>query len=257
MCSPTSCLPAGHPPTAPHRSVDRGAFSPALLSALACELLSLVLHARCRRWCLDGRCCYSWCTGGLSLLFRSHFCRFVDPTRNSACRGWSLWDCKVWDRRWLRKSRHQKFPGNTSGNATEETATPWPPHDMADTKRYVSVAELARMGCVPDDIDVPLVLVFKMVSDNGANIKAAWNHGGRWVSCFDHSLELCTLPVTWVQKHANGSDVIPKDSVAEAYAHGRGKVGSSATSTSRRLPRLTSTHASRRAASRRRRSIRM
>jgi hypothetical protein len=32
-------------------------------------------------------------------------------------------------------------------------------------------------------------------------------------------------PSTWVQKHANGSDVIPKDSVAEAYAHGRGIVG--------------------------------
>ena len=91
-------------------------------------------------------------------------------------------------------------------------------------KRYVSVAELARIG-VPEDFDGPLVLVFKMVSDNGANIKAAWNNGGRWVPCFDHTLELCTLPVTWVQKHADGSGTIPQDSVAEAYAHGRGIVG--------------------------------
>ena len=32
-------------------------------------------------------------------------------------------------------------------------------------KRYVSVAELARIG-VPDDFDDPLLFVFKMVSDN-------------------------------------------------------------------------------------------
>jgi hypothetical protein len=90
-------------------------------------------------------------------------------------------------------------------------------------KRYATKAELARIG-VPEDFDDPLLFVFKAVSDNGANIKAAWNSGGRWVPCFDHSLELCTLPVTWVQKHA-GNETIPKGSVAEAFAHGRGIVG--------------------------------
>ena len=96
---------------------------------------------------------------------------------------------------------------------------------MADPtgRRFATKAELARIG-VPDDFAEPLVLVFKMVSDNGANIKAAWNNGERWVPCFDHTLELCTLPVTWVQKHAGG-ETIPKDSVPEAYAHGRGIVG--------------------------------
>ena len=64
-----------------------------------------------------------------------------------------------------------------------------------------------------------------MVSDNGANIKAAWNDGTRWVPCADHTMELCTLPVTWVQKHRGQDATIPKGSVAEAYAHGRGIVG--------------------------------
>ena len=90
-------------------------------------------------------------------------------------------------------------------------------------RRYASAADLARIG-VPDDFDEPLILVFKMVSDNGANIKSAWNHGDRWVPCFDHTLELCTLPVTWVQKH-QGDETIPAGSIAEAYAHGRGMVG--------------------------------
>jgi hypothetical protein len=91
-------------------------------------------------------------------------------------------------------------------------------------KRYVSKADLARIG-VPDDFDEPLLLVFKMVSDNGANIKSAWNNNGRWVPCVDHTLELCTLPVTWAQKHAESNATIPRGSVAEAYAHGRGIVG--------------------------------
>jgi hypothetical protein len=90
-------------------------------------------------------------------------------------------------------------------------------------KRFASKADLARIG-VPEDFDEPLILVFKMVSDNGANIKSAWNQDGRWVPCFDHTLELCTLPVTWVQKH-QGDETIPKGSIAEAYGHGRGIVG--------------------------------
>ena len=41
---------------------------------------------------------------------------------------------------------------------------------MADANtRYVTKEELARIG-VPDDFSEPFVLVFKMVSDNGANI---------------------------------------------------------------------------------------
>ena len=96
---------------------------------------------------------------------------------------------------------------------------------MADANtRYVTKEELARIG-VPDDFSEPFVLVFKMVSDNGANIKSAWNDGKRWVPCVDHSHELCTLPVTWVQKRKDDTETIPKGSIAEAYAHGRGIVG--------------------------------
>ena len=90
-------------------------------------------------------------------------------------------------------------------------------------RRYATEAELKRIG-VHDDFDEPLVFVFKMVSDNGANIKSAWNHGGRWVPCADHTMELCTLPVTWQQKH-QGAETIPAGSIAEAYAHERGIVG--------------------------------
>jgi hypothetical protein len=36
-------------------------------------------------------------------------------------------------------------------------------------RRYATVEELARLG-VPQNFDEPYVLVFKMVSDNGANI---------------------------------------------------------------------------------------
>ena len=93
----------------------------------------------------------------------------------------------------------------------------------ANTK-WVTKDELDRLG-VPRDFTDPYLLVFKMVSDNGANMKADWNDGSRWVPCVDHTLELCTLPVTWVQKHQGESAAVPKGSVAEAYAHGRGIVG--------------------------------
>jgi hypothetical protein len=95
---------------------------------------------------------------------------------------------------------------------------------MDDNRKYVAKEDLARLG-IPEDFDDPLILVFKMVSDNGANIKSAWNDGNRWVPCVDHTLELCTLPVTWVQKRLDGTETIPAGSVAEAYAHGRGIVG--------------------------------
>ena len=96
---------------------------------------------------------------------------------------------------------------------------------MDPSKRYVTKEELARIG-VPENFSAPShkIFVFKMVSDNGANMKSAWNDGERWVPCVDHTLELCTLPVTWVQKH-KGTETISKDSVPEAYAHGRGIVG--------------------------------
>jgi hypothetical protein len=93
-----------------------------------------------------------------------------------------------------------------------------------DNKKYVTKEELARLG-VRGDFDDPFILVFKMVSDNGANMKAAWNDGDRWLPCVDHTLELCTLPVTWVQKRKDNLESIPKGSVAEAFAHGRGIVG--------------------------------
>ena len=92
-------------------------------------------------------------------------------------------------------------------------------------RRCVTKQEIARLG-VPNDFDTPLLLVFKMVSDNGANMKAAWYDGERWVSCSNHSLELCTLPVTWVEKRKkDDAPRIEKGSVPEAYAHGRGIVG--------------------------------
>lgn len=94
----------------------------------------------------------------------------------------------------------------------------------ASTKKYATNTDLARLG-VAEDFTDPLILVFKMVSDNGANMKAAWNDGNRWVPCVDHTLELCTLPVTWVQKRMDGTSAIPAGSVAEAYSHGRGIVG--------------------------------
>jgi hypothetical protein len=93
-----------------------------------------------------------------------------------------------------------------------------------DVKRYATAEELHRLG-IPEDFSDPIIFVFKMVSVNGANIKAAWDDGSRWVPCVDHTLELCTLPVTWMQKRYDGTETIPSGSVAEAYAHGRGIVG--------------------------------
>ena len=44
--------------------------------------------------------------------------------------------------------------------------------------KWVTRDELDRLG-VPVDFTDPYVLVFKMVSDNGANIKSALNDGSR------------------------------------------------------------------------------
>ena len=70
---------------------------------------------------------------------------------------------------------------------------------MQLAKKFLSHAALARLG-VSDSSADPHDLVFKKVSDNGANMKAAWNTGRSWLPCVDHTLELCTLPVTWVEK---------------------------------------------------------
>ena len=57
-------------------------------------------------------------------------------------------------------------------------------------------------------------------------MKAAWDDDKLWAPCVDHTIELTTLPFTYVQKHANGKDsAIPKGSVAESFAKGRGIVG--------------------------------
>ena len=57
-------------------------------------------------------------------------------------------------------------------------------------------------------------------------MKAAWDDDKLWAPCVDHTIELTTLPFTYIQKHANGKDsAIPKGSVAESFAKGRGIVG--------------------------------
>ena len=85
-------------------------------------------------------------------------------------------------------------------------------------------AAFKRLG-IPTYSSDPDLFVFKRVSDNGANIKAAWGTDGQWVPCFDHTLELCTIPFTWVEKN-KGKDVTPpKGSIAESYAKARGIVG--------------------------------
>ena len=78
-----------------------------------------------------------------------------------------------------------------------------------------------------DFLSVPVDdFIFKKISDNGANMKAAWDENGMWAPCVDHTLELCTLPFTWVAKRNKQSEAtIPKGSIGETYAKGRGLVG--------------------------------
>lgn len=89
-------------------------------------------------------------------------------------------------------------------------------------------ADLDRLGITEGDLAnvTSNDFVFKKISDNGSNIKKAWDDDeGRWGPCFDHSLELCTLPFTWVQKRKGEPDKPVKGSVAESYSKGRGCVG--------------------------------
>lgn len=74
-------------------------------------------------------------------------------------------------------------------------------------------------GCVPDDF------IFKKVSDNGANIKGAWDKDGKWIPCFPHTLELCTLPFTYCHKHATVNQSLPRGSIPESFGKARGLVG--------------------------------
>ena len=60
-------------------------------------------------------------------------------------------------------------------------------------------------------------------------MKAAWCDGdddSNWAPCIDHTIELCTLPFTYAQKHKNGSEApVPVGSVAASFVKGRGLVG--------------------------------
>ena len=85
--------------------------------------------------------------------------------------------------------------------------------------------DLTRIGVSEDSTD-PDDFVFKKVSDNGANIKLAWDEDGKWAPCFDHTVELCTIPFTFVTKNKKGEEArIEKGSVSESYSKARGLVG--------------------------------
>ena len=57
-------------------------------------------------------------------------------------------------------------------------------------------------------------------------MKAAWDDpDGRWAPCIDHTIELCTLPFTYLEKRKGGKVSIPKGSVAESFSKSRGLVG--------------------------------
>ena len=92
-------------------------------------------------------------------------------------------------------------------------------------REHLKPADLVRIGVSEASTD-PDDFIFKKISDNGANMKAAWDHDELWGPCIDHTIELCTLPFTYMNKRPNGQDLaIPKGSVAESFAHGRGLVG--------------------------------
>ena len=88
----------------------------------------------------------------------------------------------------------------------------------------LKLKDLERLGIDGGETD-PNAFIFKKISDNGSNIKCAWDDDESWAPCVDHTIELCTLPFTYVQKHKNGTTTIPKGSVAESFAKGRGLVG--------------------------------
>ena len=98
----------------------------------------------------------------------------------------------------------------------------------AVTLERLERTDLERLGIdadAPMDAD-PNMFIFKKISDNGANIKVAWDDEELWAPCIDHTIELCTLPFTYVQKRKSGVDApIPKGSVAESFSKARGLIG--------------------------------
>lgn len=66
------------------------------------------------------------------------------------------------------------------------------------------------------------------MSDNGSNIKAAWDDEDNWSGCACHTLELATIPFTHYEKNRQASllgnpSVI--GSVKDSYVKARGLVG--------------------------------
>ena len=90
----------------------------------------------------------------------------------------------------------------------------------------LDASDFEALGVAADSTD-PFELVFKKVSDNGANMKAAWADPiDGWLPCTDHTLELCTIPFTWTAKRKEGvTETAPKGSVQESFAKARGLVG--------------------------------
>ena len=82
-----------------------------------------------------------------------------------------------------------------------------------------------RLGISPTS-ELPNDILAWKVCDNGANMVAAWAPMGGRLPCFEHTLELCTIPFTWVQKRKKDTEPkIEKGSVQESFAKARGIVG--------------------------------
>lgn len=62
----------------------------------------------------------------------------------------------------------------------------------------LKLKDLERLGIDGGETD-PNAFIFKKISDNGSNIKCAWDDDESWAPCVDHTIELCTLPFTYVQ----------------------------------------------------------
>ena len=91
-------------------------------------------------------------------------------------------------------------------------------------RTYIQPEDLDRLGISRESTD-PDDFIFKKVSDNGANMKAAWDVNDLWLPCVDHTLDLTTIPFTFVTKNKKGEETIPKGSVQDSYAKARGLVG--------------------------------
>ena len=93
-------------------------------------------------------------------------------------------------------------------------------------KSFLPQEMLGRLGIDRYTTD-PEDFSFIKISDNGANMKAAWTvEDDQWVPCYDHTLELCTLPFTWVEKRKGQEVAAPKGSIAQSV--GRVVAGSTA-----------------------------